>query len=125
MKLVALLKFRKGLSREEGIAYYEGRHVPLAERHLGRFISGYRRSFVEPDAKFFPDHMEGTPPPMPNFDIMTEMWFDSREQFDAMSAALADPDIGAEIAADEENVFDRSAMVMFMVDERISNLAKS
>lgn len=120
LKMVALFKFKAGMTRPEGIEYYETRHVPLINEVLPHYFRDYRRSYPIPDSMFFPDHMEGTPPSPPPFDVMTELWFDSRAEYDALSVAMADPAIGPRIAADEANFFDRSSMVMFLVDERRS-----
>ena len=68
---------------------------------------------------FFPEHMEGAPPP-PSFDMMTELWLEDQAQYDAMAAAMADAAIGPRIVADEVNFLDRSSKVMFLVDERCS-----
>ena len=118
IKLVALFKFKQGMSREEGIEYYETRHVPLICEVLPKFFNDYRRSYIIPDSMFFPDHMEGTPPPPPAFDMMTELWIESQEKYDEMVAAMADPQIGDRVAHDEANFLDRKSMTMFLVDER-------
>ena len=120
LKMVALFRFKPGMTREEGITYYETRHVPLINEVLPNFFRDYRRSFVVPDSLFFPEHMEGAPPPAPQFDVMTELWFDSMEQYEAMGKAMADPAIGERVAQDEANFLDRQSMTMFMVDERRS-----
>lgn len=118
IKMVALFRFKQGLSREEGTRYYETRHVTLICELLPGFFLDYRRSYPEPGTMFYPNHMEGAPPAPPPFDVMTELWLESREKFDEMSAKMADPAIGPRVAEDEAQFFDRSAMVMFLVDER-------
>ena len=118
IKLVALFRFKPGMSREDAIEYYERRHVPLIGEVLPGFFTDYRRSYIIPDSMFFPDHMEGTPPPPPAFDMMTEIWFESREKYDEMASVMADPEIGERVARDEANFLDRRSMTMFLVDER-------
>ena len=117
LKMVALFRFKPGLSREEGMRYYETRHVPLICELLPGIFTEYRRSYTEPGTMFFPAHMEGAPPSPPPFDIMTELWME-REKYDEMNAKMADPDLGCRVAEDEAQCLDRSAMVMFLVDER-------
>lgn len=119
IKMVALFRFKPGLSREEGMRYYETRHVPLICELLPGFFLDYRRSYPTPGEIFFPDHMQGIPPPPP-FDVMTELWIESREKFDEMNGKMADPAIGPRVASDEAQFFDHSSMVMFLVDERCS-----
>ena len=123
LKMVALFRFKPGLSREEGIDYYETRHVPLICEMLPGFFLDYRRSYPEPDAMFFPDHLDGAPPAPPPFDVITELWLESRAKFDEMGARMADPAMGARVAEDEAQFLDRSSMVMFLVDEKQTPVA--
>ena len=123
LKMVALFRFKPGLAREEGISYYETRHVPLICELLPGFFLDYRRSYPEPEAMFFPDHIEGAPPAPPSFDVITELWLESRAKFDEMGARMADPLLGARVAEDEARFLDRSSMVMFLVDERRTSTA--
>ncbi len=118
LKMVALFRFKPGLSREDGIRYYETRHVPLICELLPGFFLDYRRSYLEPGSNFFPDHIEGAAPALPAFDVMTELWMESRAKFDEMGAKMGDAEIGRRVAEDEANFLDRSSMVMFLVDER-------
>jgi uncharacterized protein (TIGR02118 family) len=122
IKMVALFKKKPGMSREDFIEYYETRHVPLILEVLPDTFKDYRRSYILFDQMFFPEHMEGTPPAPPQFDMMTELWMESREKFDEMNAAMSDPAIGDRVAKDEANFLDRSSMVMFLVDERVTKL---
>ncbi len=117
LKMVALFRFKPGLSRKEGMQYYETRHVPLiCELLPGTFVE-YRRSYTQPDTMFFPDHMEGMPPPPPPFDVMTELWLEP-DKYKEMGVKMADPELGRRVAEDEAQFLDRSSMVMFLVDER-------
>ncbi len=118
LKMVALFRFKPGLGRDEGMRYYETRHVPLICELLPGFFLDYRRNYAEPDAMFFPDHIDGAPPAAPAFDVITELWFESRAKFDEMGARMADPALGARVAEDEAQFLDRTSMVMFLVDER-------
>jgi hypothetical protein len=120
VKLVALFRFRPGMTREEGIEYYETKHVPLICELMPGVFADYRRSFVLPNSMVFPEHMEGAPPSPPEFDLITELWFSSREHYDRMITVMADPAVGERVARDEANFLDRSSMIMFLVDERIT-----
>ncbi len=118
LKMVALFRFKPGLTREDGIRYYETRHVPLICELMPGLFLDYRRSYLEPGTMFFPDHMEGAAPPPPSFDVMTELWMHSRAEYEAIGAKMANPEIGRRVAEDEAQFLDRSSMVMFLVDER-------
>ena len=117
IKLILLLKFKSGMSQKEGISYYEKDHVPLILRTFPGFILDYRRNYVLFDSMFLPKHMEGPPPAPPPFDIITELWFESREVYERITAAMADPVLGDEIARDEAKFLDRTSMTMFLVEE--------
>ena len=120
MKMVALFKFKPGMSSEDGITYYETKHVPLICELMPGLFAGYRRSFVLSNSMVFPQHIAGAPPLPPDFDLITELWFDTQEDYNRMVAVMADPAIGERVARDEANFLDRSSMVMFLVDERIT-----
>lgn len=124
IKLVALFKFKPGLAREEGIAYYEERHVPLILELFPDHFVDYRRNYFMLDQLVVPDHVDAAPPP-PISDMMTELWFESRKRYEAMIAAMGDPAIGDRVAADEANFLDRASMTMFLVDERRTLQARS
>ena len=117
LKSIALLKCKDGLSRAEFIAYYENNHVPLI-RSLLPGICGYRRNFIEPEGAFVSAGAAAR-----DFDVITELWFADRAAYDAAMTRHAQPEVGAAIAADEENFLDRSTTRMFVVDERISTFS--
>jgi uncharacterized protein (TIGR02118 family) len=110
IKVIALLRCKAGLSREAFIAYYETRHAPLI-RSLLPGIADYRRNYVD-RAGAFESPVAGI-----DFDSVTEMRFASRADYDAFLARAAEPEVARAIAEDEENVFDRAATRMFVVDE--------
>jgi ketosteroid isomerase-like protein len=111
LKCVALLKRREGMSREAFIDYYETRHAPLITE-LAPQILVYRRNFPEPDGRF---EFGGA---AVDFDCLTELFFADRAAYDAFAARCAEPDVARRIAEDEENVFDRAATRMMVVEER-------
>lgn len=115
MKIICFLKKKEGMSDAAFRAYYEGNHAPLINSLLP-FFSDYRRNYLVPDESYAPAHVENNDA-RPAFDVITEISFANRADYDRMNAAIADPAIGDRIARDEENLFDRSAMAMYVVDE--------
>jgi 3-phenylpropionate/cinnamic acid dioxygenase small subunit len=113
LKVIALLRKKPGISRDAFIAYYETHHAPLILRLLPN-IEEYRRNYVD-RASAFTSAID--------FDSLTEMRFASRPAYDAFLAAAADPRTAALIAEDEENLFDRSATRMFVVEETRPHLS--
>ena len=118
VKMIALLKKKPNMPREAFIDYYETRHEPLA-RELFPQIAGYRRSYTIPGSTYVYPHIKDVPPP-PDFDVMTELWFNSMEDFEAMSQATGRSEISERLTRDEENLFDRAVMTMLLVDERVT-----
>jgi len=114
VKSIALLRRRADLDRDAFIDYYETRHVPLIRSLLPGIVE-YRRNFTLFDGAYV---NEGAAPF--DFDVVTELWFESRAAYDAAMAKVADPEIGQRIAEDEENFLDRSGTRMFLVEEKVS-----
>ena len=114
MKLICLMKRKPGLTADEFREHYENRHAPLAMELLP-FFSAYQRNYIQHDQNYQPEHLANHAT-MPAHDVVTEISFASRADYEAMLAALADPTIGGRIAEDEERFLDRSAMQMFFVD---------
>lgn len=115
-KAIALLKCKEGLSRAEFIHYYETRHVPLILSHQPQ-IRDYRRNFINLEGAFI---YPGTT--APDFDVVTELWFDSRAAYDEALAVITRKDVAEIIARDEENFLDRSKTRFFTVDEHIAKI---
>lgn len=111
--VITLLKRRDGMSKADFIAYYEEHHRRIGEKVLSGFATRYVRRFLE--------SRDGTDQPF-DCDVITEIDFPDQATSDACFAAMADPAIMAEIAADEEKLFDRSRIRSFTVDDRASNL---
>jgi uncharacterized protein (TIGR02118 family) len=110
-KCMALLRRKEGLSREAFVEYYETRHAPLIRRLLPG-IAEYRRNYVDMEGAFlFPGA------PAIDFHVITELWFADRAAYDAFVSAAAEPEVARQIGEDEENLFDRSATRMMVVEE--------
>lgn len=113
-KCIAMLRRRKNLSKAEFVDYYENHHSVLIRRLLPGILA-YRRNYVEREGAFlFPDAS-----PI-DFDVVTELCFEDRLAYDHFAARAAEPEIAKQIAQDEENLFDRGATRMFVVEEHAS-----
>ena len=111
IKSMALIKRKPGLSREEFIQHYEEVHAPLALKHFPTFKRYVRNHIIA---------LPGTEEP--DFDCITEIWFEDKEGAMAVTEALGDykTEIGRIFLADEEKFMDRGSLVSFLVDERVS-----
>lgn len=119
LKLLLFIKRKDGLSREAFIEHYETAHAPLIARHFGRFMSGYERNYLDPVGPF---GLADAGPPSDQargdaaIDVITEIRLRDRAAAEAMFAAAADPQVAAEIAADEATFVDRAAVRMQLAE---------
>ena len=111
LKVVALLARKPGMSREDFIHHYETVHAPLARRLLPQ-MADYKRNYVDLGGAII-----GPGTSTPDFDSVTEIWFHSRADLEAMLAPNAIPAIGEEIARDEDKFLNRGKTRFFVVEE--------
>ncbi len=118
-KTVCLLKRRQGMSFDDFIAYYETYHRKIGEKVLPT-ARRYMRRYLRP----VPNPLTGEVEEL-EYDVLTEIWFDTREAYEAGMRALAVPETAAEIAEDEEKLFDRSRNRFCTIEEHESQLASA
>ncbi|MCB2059367.1 MAG: EthD domain-containing protein [Novosphingobium sp.] len=111
LKLVFLLKRKPGMSIEEYHEYYQNRHRLLGEKAMAG-AQRYVRRHVVPEK----NPITGEAIELP-FDTVMEIWWDSRSDWDAMQAEIAENGLGQEIYADEENIFASHDNPVFTVEE--------
>ncbi|MBW8784404.1 MAG: EthD domain-containing protein [Novosphingobium sp.] len=109
-KILLFLKRKPGMSREAFRDYYENHHVPLASKYSQQ-IARYVRRYVEPQSG--PNFPGGEP----DFDVITEMWFDDEATFRGTLEYLTTSAMPDDIVADEENLFDRPRSRIAVVTE--------
>ncbi|WP_016745868.1 EthD domain-containing protein [Rhizorhabdus wittichii] len=113
IKLMGFLRKRADMSREGFVARYEQGHCAVALDVLKKgdhpVFADYRRTFARDEG--------GSSPP---FDVLTEAWFWTEEDYRHFLALHADPRIGAILAEDEAALFDRASITIFAADEHIS-----
>lgn len=115
-KVVMLMKRRPGMTPEAFKDYYETTHARIGERVLPT-AERYFRRFLTP----LGPPAEG-PVLEPVADVITEIWFKDRATYEATMLKLAEPATVAEIVADERNLFDRTSIRIYAVDEWESKL---
>lgn len=118
MKMIALIKRKAGLSSEQFREHYETSHAPLITELLP-FFTDYRRNYQDPSLQFHPDHVEAVYQG-PDFDVMTEISFASKADYEKMVTALEDPQIAERIRADEEQFIDRASIALYMTEEVVN-----
>jgi hypothetical protein len=112
VKLMGMIRRKAGMSRDAFIERYEGGHCRLA---LGLLVKDGMPSFAE-YRRSFPRGGE----PMPFFDVLTQVGFWTEADFLHFQAQRSSEEVDAAISEDEAQLFDRSSIVMFQVEERIS-----
>ncbi|NQT71212.1 MAG: EthD domain-containing protein [Chloroflexi bacterium] len=109
IKTIALLKRKPGLSREEFVEHYEDVHVPLIMKHstgLNKYVRNHILALAESEEA--------------EYDCITELWYEDMEAFKS-SVNVWGTEAGKVIINDENRFIDRSKIVFFMVDERVSD----
>lgn len=109
-KLIALIKAKPELSRQQFIDYYESNHAPLVKRLLP-MIGAYRRNYLS-DADW--QDKRGAF----NYDVLTELWFEDQPTLDVFYTRIGEPDVLGQIRTDEANFLQSDATRMFEVEER-------
>ena len=123
IKQIALVTAKSGMNRDAFIKRYEQFHAPLALQILN-FFCGYRRNYVVRDcpSSALPSTAQVL---APSFDGISEFWFSDQAALDEMASAIGETDAGRQISEDEEQIFDRSKIRMFGVDEYFVEGARS
>jgi uncharacterized protein (TIGR02118 family) len=114
-KLVIFLKRKPGSTIEEFQRYYETKHSKLI-RLLPR-VKRYFRRYLRPLSEHPMNTDDGSA-----YDVLTELWFDSREDLDLAMSYCSHPDVYDTLAEDETKFLDRSKTRLFVVDEHHSDL---
>ncbi len=111
IKVIGLLKRRADMTTEQFRRYYETHHRRLGERLLAGYAAHYERRYL--DAQSSEGASAG------DFDVLLEVWYADAATHAAASAYLASPEVAAEIAEDEERLFDRPQNRFFVVAEEV------
>jgi hypothetical protein len=117
LKQVCLLKRRPGMTREEFIDYYENHHSKIGEPHM-LLARRYVRRYIVPERN--PITKEIVEPP---YDVVMELWWDSRNDFEATMQKFGEGDLFKVIHDDEERIFASHDNPVFTVEEYDSDLS--
>lgn len=115
-KVYVLLKRKSGLTMDQFVNHYEEKHAKLGIEHA-KYIKYYSRHYLYPGD----DPLTGEVNE-PEYDVITEVHFDSKEDFDKNSVLMRQPDTLKTMIEDEEKIFDRSKNRLVFVDDRVSVL---
>ncbi|MFT4584847.1 MAG: hypothetical protein ACI915_004041 [Gammaproteobacteria bacterium] len=115
-KVMVMIKRKPGMKMEDFIAYYENNHAPLGaskvpnlKRYVRHFIRPYGNEIYSADSES-------------SYDVLTEIWFDDKADFERGMAYLTEPETAAIIGADEENLFDKSSIRFMLMEDHETDL---
>jgi hypothetical protein len=123
--MMAMPRKIAGMSRDAFIDRYENGHAELGIKLLkrnGQYISAsYRRSYPAPGSWL---QLEAANDSVADedIDVLTEISFWTKADYQAFQGLCGDPKNAAILTEDEKQLFDRSVMMMFLVEPRVSRL---
>jgi hypothetical protein len=106
------------MSLEEFRNYYENHHVKIVEKYMTS-ANRYVRRYVKPQK----NPMTGERIEL-DFDVMTEIWWESKADMAAAGEKLAEANLYPVIYADEEKLFASHDNRTFTVEECDSDLQR-
>jgi hypothetical protein len=119
IKQISIMKRHPSLSMEQFIRDYEDRHVPFGE-HLFAKALRYVRRYVQPER----NPLTGAEVELP-FDVIMEIWWASRADFEAAMQALPQSGLLPAIQASGQRLFASQGNPAFTVIEYESSLDAS
>lgn len=117
-KFISFMARRPDVSPEAFRDYYETVHARIGEEISAKVgVARYFRRYVERLAVTG----EADPNAFP-YDVITEVWFDNREDFERVVNSVPQGNLPDGVASDEEQFLDRSKTRFITVVERESDL---
>ncbi len=114
IRLMTLLKRKAGMSKADFTAYYESHHRVIGEKVLTGYATRYVRHHLHPlDGETLDQDL----------DVILELEFPDQAAMDAFFASASQPAIAEEIATDEEQLFDRTRLRIFTVEDHESDMS--
>lgn len=113
LKMVILIRKKKGMSREDFITYYENQHSALGKRLVGHLWTRYVRNYPKALMEYQPEETNIDD----SYDAITEIWFKDQAAVDEMARIVNIPENNMAILRDEENFQEREHTRMLLVDE--------
>lgn len=118
MKIVLLQKRAAGISPAEFKSAYERDYVPVL---LGLFpsVDECTRNYIDHDRLYQPEHIKDVKP-APAFDLICELSFGDRVDYDRAVETLGGADAAERLRAAEKGLVDAGATQIFAADEHVS-----
>jgi hypothetical protein len=126
-KVLITMKRRADISRQAFVDYYNEKHLAYGASVMPPLAVGaklHRRNFVTLDDPFLAVVGDGRAvTENPDFDAVTEMLFDSREDAITMMRAFFQPDVIAKVKEDERNFVEVDSIRFYVVEVHENTLS--
>lgn len=113
IKLVILIKKKKGMSREDFIHHYETSHSIIGRRLTGHLMQKYVRNYPKTLMAYQPEENSVDD----SYDAVTEVWFKDQVDADEFARIINIPENNKLILDDEEKFQERKDTRLLLVDE--------
>ena len=97
---------------------YERDYVPVLLGILGS-VDAFTRNYIDHGRRYQPEHIKDVKP-APAVDVLSELSFGDRADYDRAIAALGDPVVAEQLRNAEAGLIDAGATQIFAVDEHVS-----
>ncbi|WP_219894986.1 EthD domain-containing protein [Aquisediminimonas profunda] len=112
IKVLAFLKKRPDMTAEQFKRQYENGHAVFSLEYIPN-AKKYVRRYVEPVVKPLTGEVSAQ-----DFDALTEIWFETREDYEKDFGRIAEPEIQKLFLEDEDKLFaNHDHTIMIVVDE--------
>jgi hypothetical protein len=118
LKQVVFLKRRPGMTMEEFIDYYENHHAKLGAKHMP-LARRYVRRYVRPEKNPITGEVVEL-----DFDVIMEIWWDSREDYEATMREVGKGETFRLFYEDEEKLFASHDNPVVTVEEYESDMPR-
>lgn len=115
IKMILLLKRRPDISVADFQSYYEKHHAWLGRKYFDGIACRYMRRYTAPPP--------GKPEAIPEFDVITEVWFKDEAAYAASRERLSAPGAMEEIVADEKRLFGGERLRLIVREEHESPMS--
>lgn len=116
IKQICFFRKRPDMTMEEFMDYYENQHSQLAKRIGGAPVIAnaqrYVRRYLKPEKNPVTGEVID-----PGYDCIMEIWWNSREDFEASQKRISDPERLPFVIADEKNLFASHSNPVCTVEE--------